>query len=84
MIESLDDFPESLRDTDVYPWDREPEAEAGYRWLWGLDRGKPLIDIDSRELLRKRRWLEARSGPNRCYGALIAEVDKVLLARMGE
>lgn len=80
MTEELSDFPEALRDTERYPWE---ELVEPYRWLWGADRGKPLIDIDSRELLRKRRWLTERMGPGRCYMGLVQEIDRVLTERQG-
>ena len=83
MSESLDDFPEVLRDTETYPWEISPKAGEVFRWLWGADRNKPLDEIDSRELVRKRAWLEDRMGPGRCYGGLIQEIDRVLTERQG-
>lgn len=82
MSESLDDFPAVFMDSEPMPWD----AVAGerYIWLWGADRGRALEEIDSRELLRKRRWLEERSGVGRCYHGLVQEIDKELISREGE
>ena len=82
--EPLDAFPEALRDTETYPWDLPKNAGERYRWLWGADYGKPLEDLDSRELLRKRAWLESQAGPGRCYAGLVMEIDKVLTERGGE
>jgi len=82
MAEDMSDFPEVLRDTEPMPWD--PVAGERYIWLWGADRGRALEEIDSRELLRKRRWLEDRMGPGRCYAGLVAEIDRVLTERAGE
>lgn len=83
MTERLDEFPEALKDDTVYPWDIPKDAGEKYIWLWGLDYGKPLEDLDSRELVRKRAWLESQMGPGRCYQGLIQEIDKVLTERGG-
>ena len=49
-------------------------------WEWGADRGKPLTDISSTELLRKRRWLCAHGG----FPMLVGSIDAVLTERGGE
>ena len=82
MSEELSDFPAAFMDSEPMPWD--PVAGERYVWFWGADRGRALEEIDSRELLRKRRWLEDRMGPGRCYAGLVAEIDKELHSRMGE
>lgn len=76
MTESLDDFPAVFQTPDVMPWEL---PVSPVRWEWGADRGKSLSDIDSRELLRKRRWLVAHGG----FPRLVEAVDAVLTEREG-
>ena len=82
MAEELDEFPSAFATDDVMPWERPAEP---LRWQWGADRGKVLYDIASRELLRKRRWLEEKNGETGHYfDALIQAIDVVLMERQGE
>ena len=76
------EIPEALRGPkETMPWDEEIPPVL---WMWGLDAGKALRDIGSKELLRKRGWLVKRQG---LYGTyfdfLIAEIDQVLTERQG-
>lgn len=79
--ESLSDFPRVFQEREPMPWEMTPCAT---RWQWGLDAGKLLTEIDSKELLRKRRWLAWRDPENAYFGKIIAEIDAVLQDRMGE
>lgn len=77
MTERLDEFPEVFKTPDVMPWELPVSPIV---WEWGADRGKLLSDIDSRELIRKLRWLEAHGG----FPKLAAAVEAVLTERQGE
>lgn len=78
MSEELDEFPD-FGTPDVMPWDAPGSPIV---WQWGADMGRLLTDIDSRELVRKRRWLESRD-PEAFVG-LIQAIDDVLTGRGGE
>jgi len=78
VSEELHDFPESLRDTEQMPWERPGDPIV---WQWGADMGKLLTDIPSRELVRKRKWLERDP---EAFAGLIQAIDDVLTARQGE
>lgn len=77
MAEELDDFPQAFANEEVMPWERDPDAPV---WPWGLDRGKVLTEIASRELLRKLRWLQDRD----THQDLQQAIDAVLTERGGE
>jgi len=82
VAEELDDFPSAFATDDVMPWERPAEP---LRWQWGADRGKVLYEIASRELVRKRKWLEHKNGATGHYfDALIQAIDVVLMERQGE
>ena len=79
VAERLDEFPDALRDTTVYPWE-ETDAD---RVTW-ID-GTPLGDFPSRTLLAHRRLLEKKNGAQGHYfDELILAIDDVLAARQGE
>lgn len=78
VTEELDEFPRAFADDEIMPWERDREAPL---WLWGLDRGKRLDDIESKELVRKRKWLERDPA---AFVDLIQAIDQVLTERGGE
>ena len=79
MSEDLDEYPSAFQHDELMPWDRpEPEPIV---WRWGADMGKLLTDIPSRELVRKRKWLERDP---EAFAGLIQAIDDVLTARQGE
>lgn len=73
----MDEFPD-FGTPDVMPWDLGPAAVT---WLWGADMGRLLTDISSKELLRKRKWLERDT---EAFAELIQAIDDVLTERGGE
>ena len=76
-MDDLSDYPEALRDDTVYPW---YESWPPVVWQWGADMGKLLTEISSRELVRKRAWLEQRE----THPELVEAIDAVLTERGGE
>ncbi len=83
VAENLSDFPESLRDDARYPWET-PVVEAGdLIWQWGLDAGKPLKEIASRELVRKQKWLLQKQGAGSYFQKLVDGIETVLQSRDG-
>jgi hypothetical protein len=76
--EELSDYPRAFRDWEAMPW----ETSDAPVWPWGYDKGKALDQIDSAELLRKRKWLSERHP----YGWVVwvQEIDEVLTGRAGE
>ena len=76
--ESLSDFPRAFDDDERFPWD---EPLPPIVWKWGADMGKLLTDIPSRELVRKRKWLERDP---EAFAGLIQAIDDVLTERAGE
>lgn len=78
MSEELDEYPSAFRDTDKMPWDLGPPPIV---WQWGADMGKLLTEISSKELVRKRRWLERDP---EAFADLIQAIDQVLTERGGE
>jgi hypothetical protein len=81
MSDDLSEFPKALRDDTLMPWEAPIVPAAGMIWQWGLDAGKALGAIESKELLRKRRWLEGRNGN---FERLIQAIDEELTSRGGE
>ena len=77
-MEDLDEYPHAFRDTERMPWDESPPPVV---WQWGADMGKLLTDIPSRELVRKRKWLERDP---EAFAGLIQAIDDVLTQRGGE
>jgi len=75
-----EDFSErpDFGEEETLPWERPGEAR---RWMWGADAGKLLTDIKSKELLRKRRWLERDPEG---FKWLIDAIDAILVERAGE
>jgi len=80
VAERLDEFPDALRDTTVYPWD---ETEAPICWPFGERAGEPLTAFSSNALLRMRREVEAKNGRGSYFLPLIEAIDEVLLSREG-
>ena len=76
IVGPFDDLPEQLRDIESMPWEEIPAVV----WPFGADLGKLLSDIPSRELVRKRKWLEERE----THPELIEAIDQVLTERGGE
>ena len=76
MTEELDEYPSSFTD-DVMPWERPLDTPV---WPYGADRGRPLTEIESKELLRKLRWLQDRD----THDELQAAIEAVLTERQGE
>jgi hypothetical protein len=81
VSEELSDFPAALRDTETYPWE---ESEPPILWPFGNRAGTPLGDFSSTALVRMRGEVERRNGRGSYFDFLLASVDEVLLARMGE
>jgi hypothetical protein len=81
VSDDLSEFPKALRDDTKMPWEVPVVPAPDLVWQWGLDAGKPLGAIESKELLRKRRWLESRNGN---FDQWIAAIDDVLTERGGE
>ena len=68
-MSDLDDFPKQLLGDDPMPWEELPAVV----WPFGADLGKLLSDIPSRELVRKRAWLEQRE----THPELVEAIDAV-------
>ena len=79
VSESLDEFPLAFRGApEPMPWETPSDA---IRWQWGADKGKALTEIPSRELVRKRNWLQRDP---EAFAWLIRAIDQVLIERAGE
>lgn len=77
--DDLSEFPQSLHDTDQYPWEGEPALVI---WPYGDSKGMALSSFLSAELLRKRRWLERTHAPD--WLRLTEAIDAILIERGGE
>ena len=80
MTEGLDEFPEALKGRDAMPWDDAVDTPV---WPWGDDAGKKLSEIPSKELVKKRNWLQAR-GDIPWVHEWVLKIDAVLTERAGE
>ena len=78
--DGLDEFPDALRDTTVYPWE---ETDPPICWPFGERAGEPRTAFSSNALLRMRREVEAKNGRGSYFLPLIEAIDEVLLSREG-
>jgi hypothetical protein len=80
VAERLDEFPDALRDTTVYPWE---ETDPPICWQWGADKNRPLRDIASRELIRKQDWLRKKQGTGTYFSEMLQAIEEILQEREG-